>query len=374
MQRSAKAFLDDVDPGSVAGGFRARQAAEIGALGQVPLLSWSYIVSSPVTDAAATAAAAKRLGGPTLIVHVSLAYALQRVDPMPATHDLWWTFVTRHGHVYLAGDADMAQLGGASWHGVWDFGPIVARRGTSGLVLAHPQDTARLPALVAAVDAAVPAVTRVWGTGWARQVAVIVPASAEELAAVGGQDAALSDIAAATVFEAPNPGTGSSSGARILMNPAGLATLTPVGRRIVVQHEVTHVASAASTGPASPRWLVEGFADYVGNLDSGQSVTAAASELRREVAAGTLPGRLPADGAFQSVATGLPQIYEQSWLACRLIAARAGQHGLVRLYRLVGASEGSEATAVDAALHSVLHESTTEFTARWRAYLTAQLA
>ena len=29
------------------------------------------------------------------------------------------------------------------------------------------------------------------------------------------------------------------------------ATLTPVGRRIVVQHEVTHVASAASTGPAS---------------------------------------------------------------------------------------------------------------------------
>jgi hypothetical protein len=373
LQRSTRSFLDDVDGAAAVSDFRHRQSAEIAALADVPLQSWTYSVSAPVTDAASTAGAAKLLGAPTLIVHVTLTYALQHLDTIPASHDLWWTFVKRHGHVYLAGDDAMSAVGGASWRGPWDFGPLVVERGTSSLVLGHPGDAARLPALAAAVDAAVPVVTGVWGSGWAQQVVVIVPASEEELSALGGPGVALTDIGAETVFEGANTAVGAASAARVLMNPAQLDRLTAVGRRIVVQHEITHIATAASTGPASPRWLIEGFAEYVGNLGSGQPVPDAAAELRRSIAQGHLPTQLPGEADFSVAAAALPQTYEESWLACRLIAARAGQAGLVRFYRLVGASEDLPAAATAPAMQSVLHESTAAFTAQWRAYLTAQL-
>jgi hypothetical protein len=46
---------------------------------------------------------------------------------------------------------------------------------------------------------------------------------------------------------------------------------------------------------------------------------------------------------------------------------------LVRFYRIVGASPLSADAAVEGGLRRVLHESTAQFTARWRAYLRTQL-
>lgn len=372
LGRSVPGFLADVDDSAAAADFLHRQQAEITALAQVPLQSWRYAVDSPVTDHAATVAAAHRLGAPALIVHLTLSYALRYADPHPTGHDLWWTFVRRGGRVYVAGDDDMADLGGTSWLGPWDFGPIVVQRGAAGLVLGHPQDAAELPRIAAAVDAAVPVVTGVWGTDWPRQVAVLVPASGAELDAFTGQGTALTDVSAVSVFDSRDS-DGDPLGQRIVVNAGAFAALTPTGLRIVVQHEVTHIASAASTGDSSPRWLVEGFAEYVGNLGSGQPVRVAASELATDVGHGALPAALPTDGEFAAGGTRLPKVYEQSWLACRLIVARAGQDGLVRFYRLVGSSDGAAATAVADALRRVLHESPGVFTGQWRDYLREQV-
>ena len=368
---SAVRFLDDVDRAGASATFRASQTAQIAALQALPLASWNYSVSSTVTDQSILQAAATRLDAPTLIVHLTLSYALAGVDAEPVAHDLWWTFVQRHGHVYAAGANDMSGQGGTSWQGPWDFGPIVVQRGISSLVIGHPADAGQLASLSAAVDAAVPQVSAVWGTDWARTVAVIVPASITEYDALSGANAqgSLSDVSAQTVLESTSD---SKSGARIIMNPAVLATLTPVGRQIVVRHELTHVATAAVTTIGTPTWLVEGFADYVGNLDSGQSVRTAAAELRAEVSHGQLPDSLPSDQDFAAT-TGLAAVYEESWLACRLIAARAGQVGLVRFYTNVAESAQTISDAVSAAVAVALHESVTTFVQQWRAYLRMQL-
>jgi hypothetical protein len=148
--------------------------------------------------------------------------------------------------------------------------------------------------------------------------------------------------------------------------------LSDIGQQITVRHEVTHLAAAADTTAASPQWLVEGFADYVGNLHSGQSVTTIASELRADVHKGRVPTALPTQDQFATDGQSA-QAYEGSWLACRLIARRAGQPALVRFYRLVGASSLDSAGAVGAAFRSVLHETTAQFTAQWRTYLTTLL-
>lgn len=378
LNRSSTRFLADVDTAASAATFRRQQAGEIAALAAVPLRTWTYTVSSPVTDLSTVRAAAKQFGAPASIVHLTLSYALDPVDPAPVTHDLWWTFVQRHGHVYVAGDSNMAGLGGQSWRGPWDFGPIVVHRGANSLVLAHPASAGAIGAISAEVDAAVGAVSAVWGTDWNRQVPVIVPGSAAEFAALGastspgsssGTPPAGADVSAETIFETTD---GADSAARVLMNPSALNALTTVGRQIVLRHEITHVATIASTPIGTPTWLVEGFAEYVGNLGSGQPVAVAASELRAQVQHGQLPAALPSESDFAS-ARGGGAVYEQAWLACRLIATRAGQAALVHFYQLVGASLQPADTAVAAAMRTVLHESVAAFTAQWRADLRTEL-
>jgi hypothetical protein len=373
MKHDAAAFLADVDPASDAADFRVQQQQVFANLMKLPLESWSYHLEGETDAKGAEAAASRRFGTDAIIVRLSLNYALQGVDRIPTHHELWWTFVRHDGDVVVAADNGLAQAGGLSWQGPWDFGPLAVRRGAHSLVIGHADAADALDGIRSTVDAAVPVVTSVWGTDWSQDVAVIVPSTDAELLAQAGQssDATLT-VAAAAISDGQDPVTGDVYGQRLIVNPAALRQLSSIGQQIVVRHEITHIASAAATSAASPTWLVEGFADYVGNLDSGQSVTTTAAELTADVRHGRVPSALPTAGAFSTEGQSA-QAYEGAWLACRLIAQRAGQDGLVRFYRVVGASPLSSDAAVAAGLRRVLHESTAQFTAAWRTYLIAQL-
>jgi len=368
LARDRKAFLADLDSSPAAARYRAAQAATFDNVAGVPLAAWSYQITAPVTGGSVLADAATRYGAAILIARVAFRYQLRDADPAPTGHDVWLTFVRRSGRVLIASDADLAGEGGASWHGPWDFGPVVARRGAASLVLAHPADEARSSDVAAVADEAVAAVTGVWGNGWPRRVVVIDAGSQDEMAAIVGASGG-SDTAAETVADDADP----STGLRVVLSPARLSSL---GLRLVMRHEVTHVATWTLTHASEtlPTWLIEGLADYVANLGSGQAVTAAAGELRAEVASGKIPAALPANDEFTPGGTRLPQVYEEAWLVCRLIAARAGQDALVRLYRQVATTAGSPRDALDAALRRTLGLSTAHFTAQWRQYVRVELA
>jgi hypothetical protein len=368
---SQAAFLDDVDPSAVATAFRTRQSDTFQALTQLPLATWHETVASPVTDPQSTAAAARRYGAAALIVDVQLSYQLRGIDQVPSTHDMWWTFVRRDGRVVVAGDDDLALFGGASWRGPWDFGPLATARGAASIVLAPAGQAGQASAIASEADRAVTAVSRVWTGPWPGHVAMIVASLPAELSAFASA-AVTADASAVTVSDPRDAVTGTLPGLRVVLNPARFDVLTATGRDIVLRHEITHVATSSATGLASPRWLVEGMAEYVANLGTGMSVAHTAAELRAAVVHGRVPTALPPDADLEAGATSA-QAYEQAWLACRLIAARAGQGGLVRFYRLVGASADTSAAAVAAAIQSVLHESSAAFTTAWRAYLVEQL-
>jgi hypothetical protein len=366
------AFLADVDPDRSAARFRTAQAAQFANLSRLPLSRWAYRVDTRTEDHAAERAAGRKLHAAAVVVRITLSYALRRADPAPSEHSLWWTFVRRHGRVVVAGDDALAGAGGAGWRGPWDFGPLTVVDGTRSLVMGH-DPAATLRPLATAVDAAVPAVSKVWREPWTRYVAVVVPGSAAELdAAVGEASSLTTGVAAAAVSDPADPVTGAVTGQRLIVNPAALARLTDVGRQIVLRHEVTHMAAVRSTTAATPPWLAEGFAEYVGNLDSGQPPGVAAAELRADVRAGRAPRQLPRPADFDTGGAAA-QAYQEAWLACRLIAARVGTPGLVRFYRTVGADVTDVDGAVAAALRTVLHETPAAFTAQWRAYVRREL-
>lgn len=82
---------------------------------------------------------------------------------------------------------------------------------------------------------------------------------------------------------------------RVVLDPTGLARLTPAGRRVVLTHELTHVSVRASTLHDLPLWLSEGFAEWVAFRDEGMDPRVVAAALLDRVRAAGPPARLPAD-------------------------------------------------------------------------------
>ncbi|CAA9271286.1 MAG: hypothetical protein AVDCRST_MAG41-2916 [uncultured Corynebacteriales bacterium] len=362
VRRDRAGWLAGVDPAATA--FRERQAALFTNIAAVPLGAWRYTVE-PGDEAGRD----ERGGGWT--VRVTLRYALREVDPAPTARPLVLTFRPAGGRWLISGDDRRTADGARSWRGPWEQGPIVVRRGTASLVLGHPANARRLPAIAAAVDIAVPRVRAVVGAGTPARVAVIVPGDQREMSVLVGEKLVLSTIAAVAVADSVDPSTAQARGQRVVVNPANIDRIGPLGRQVVLQHEVAHVATRGVTGPGTPIWLTEGLADWVGYADSGLPDRQIGDELRAALRTGRWPGRLPTEADFRGDSPRLALAYEEAWSACRFLARQAGPAELLRLYRAVGTA-ADPAAAVDAQLRRSVGMSLPEFTARWRASVRAE--
>ncbi|MFC6886383.1 MULTISPECIES: hypothetical protein [Actinomadura] len=349
------AFLATV--GSAPAAFQAAQARVFDNLRALPLESWEerlVRVESAAPDGGADA------GAGTAVVRLELRYRLRGFDRGQVARTRYLAFAPRSGAWGIVGDG--ARRGLTDDPDIWDGGMLRAVRGRSCLVAGDAGD---LDEIARRLDAAVPAVTSVLGRGWARRAVALVPADPARASALAGEGQDLHEIAAlAAVAPAAGGGRGED---RIIIAPATFGRLNALGRDVVLTHELTHVATGGARDGRTPLWLIEGFADYVGYRGAKVDARTAAGELRREVAAGRLPSALPGAAAFDAGSGRLSQAYQESWLACRMIADRYGETALVRLYRAAG--RAGEA----AALRDVLGLTPGRLTALWRDHLTKEL-
>lgn len=362
LRRDRAGWLAGVDPRAAA--FRRQQDAVFGNIAAVPLGVWRYAVEPGDEDGSTDAAG-------SWTVEVTLRYTLRGVDPAPTARPLVLTFRPAGGRWLLAGDTGAAPDGTRSWRGPWEHGRLLVRGGTHSLVLAHPANAYRMGTLAAVLDAVVPRVRAVVGGVTPARVVVIVPDDQREMAALVGERLVLSAIAAVAVADSVDPARGRATGQRIVVNPANIDRLGALGRTVVLQHEVTHVATRGWTGADTPIWLSEGLAEWVGYADSGLPARQVGDELRAALRRGGWPGRLPTTADFRGDSPRLALAYEEGWSACRLIAERAGPAALLRLYRAVGTA-ADPAAAVDAQLRRAVGLSTAQFTAQWRASVRAE--
>ncbi|MEU9334635.1 hypothetical protein AB0D49_15945 [Streptomyces sp. NPDC048290] len=327
-------------------------------LSALPLADWSYRLTDLDPGA----------GDGTYSADAELSYRVQGYDRAPVTTARSLTLTrAADGTWRLTADRPADQAA----QQLWDQGPVRAVQGTRSLVLGvagAPEGSLRDYAALA--DRAVPAVSDAWGTDWGRRVLVVVPASLEGMAGLLGSPAAsYRGIAAVTTGEVG--ATGDAPADRIIVNPEAYADLGTTGRQVVLTHETTHVATRAHTDAATPLWLSEGYADWVGYRGTDRTPAEIAPELARALAAGEPPENLPADDdfGFTDDPATLARAYESGWLACRMIADRWGEQPLADFYRAVATHETREG-AVASALEKVLGVSEDAFVAEWRAYLT----
>ncbi|MFF3463171.1 hypothetical protein ACWCQN_10915 [Streptomyces sp. NPDC001984] len=327
-------------------------------LHEVPLASWSYRLT------------ALHRTGATATADAELSYRVRGYDKAPVTAARRLTLkLTADGRWYVDSDRPAKKAG----EQLWDQGAVTAVAGEHSLVMGVGQSGGTLRTYARLADRAVPAVSRAWGTDWTRRVVVLVPGSLEQMAGLLGSPASsYRGIAAVTTGEAGGSGTAPAD--RVVVNPDAYALLGEVGKQLVLTHETTHVATRTHTNAATPLWLSEGYADWIGYLGTDRTPAQAAPELARAVRDGDVPDDLPADAdfGFSGDAVRLARAYEGGWLACRMIADRWDEARLGEFYRAVG-THPKRAGAVEDALRKVLGTTQEAFTEQWRDYLRDQL-
>jgi hypothetical protein len=362
-QRQADAFLQTDSTTDVA--FLARQQMLAENLTTLPFTQWQYRLGDRrfTTDAVA-GPLLMRFGTAARAYAVDVDYRLGDVDPQGTRGRRLMVFVPEGTTWKVAADVDTGVF-----REPWDVTPLRAVAGRSVLLLVSG-DSVRSDDVLRQAERAVAAVTAIWGTDWARRVVVIAPRSQTQLGTMlrrPGRD--YTTLAAVATAERGSDVTAPPVN-RVWINPSGFGRITELGRLIVLRHEITHVATGAALPSNFAIWLEEGFADYVGYLQSGVSQDIIASELLADARAGSVPNTLPGKPDFRSTNPQLSQAYEGAWWAARLIAQRYGRATLIDVYR-TALAQPDPRTAVDVALRKVLGLTTAQFTNQWRSSIKA---
>lgn len=226
--------------------------------------------------------------------------------------------------------------------------------------LGDDRSEALLTRVGADVDDAVAAVNGFWGTDWTSEIVVVATGSVDQFVAEAHLDRnrQWSDIAAVAVADDVDLGHRRAGGQRIVLAP-GAAGMTDSALRIVLSHELFHLAARVDTALDAPRWLTEGTADFVARPSAPLSLPA----IGTPAASPALPVDAELDVAGPQRSTG----YDRAWWFARFVADTYGVDGLRRLYLAAcGPGHGDFADA----LHEALGVDLNRLQSQWVRWLT----
>jgi hypothetical protein len=367
LKRDERAFLASID--AYAGqDFIARQRALFTNLAGVPLDSWDYALRPEDTvDVSRLAAStgADELWAPA----VDLRYAIKGADLVPTERPMGYLFARRGSTWYLRSDNALDELGRKTWRGPWDFGPCVVITTNEGIVLYHPGSEAMADRLTTELGTAIAAVSSVWGTEWSQRAALLLPDSLDEMRALVGPGFPVESVVAVAVADRVDTARRLVAGQRVVLSPNGSRALSVASLRVVLRHEITHLAARADTVDGSPMWLLEGFADYVGYRESGITLPQGAPNLAELVKRSGPPAGLPEDKDFRTQGRDLDLAYQEAWSVSRYVSEHYGEPVLLAMYRKLAAAGPVSATETDDLLRAVLGVDRAGLIAGWRQYL-----
>ncbi|WP_139306655.1 hypothetical protein [Nocardioides exalbidus] len=306
-------------------------------------------VTARYVDQVGTVAADGRWSGV-----VELTWQLGGLDEAPSSADVVATFAPVGDGLGIASFGTVAAAG--TRMPLWLRGRLSVARAPDVLVMVDGGG-AEARAVLSRTRRGVDVVRRVLPE-WRGPVVVEVPAGGADLdEALGASPGTYAAIAGVTATA--GQGTGPDAPVHVFVNPDVTDGLRRAGAQVVMSHELTHLATDAARTPLEP-WLLEGFADYVALRDTGlpdrTTLGRAIAAVRRD----GVPRGLPRSADFDTRAAGLQASYEEAWLACRVVADRLGEQGLVSVYGEAAEGQPLERVLARAGLP------TGELTALWR--------
>jgi len=365
-------FLADVDRTNTA--LMAAQGSLYDHLTVIPFGELKFVVHPDLTYDLAEPPLKTRFRLRLYSPAVTMSYKIDGVDDRPVAVPWLPVFGLEKGRWILTDDdtrsvASTRDFAGQAWDAA---GPIEVHRGPRITVVVSAEDHARAGRLVQMSEAALDEVLKVRPDKWPGRVFITAVRDPKVLGAYfsanGGKgDDNVAAIATAVYDEVltwrgggKKPGYASE---RVIFNPRSLDDREDQLSEIL-RHEFTHVAMGPVESDGVPRWLVEGYAEWVGMIDLRTGLWSS----RLFDGGRKIPADLPADKDFYA---DNGQNYVYSWSACRYIADKWGGSQLIALYERYG--KGAVADR-EAALLAVLGVSQPEFVAGWRQYVRQMVA
>ncbi|GAA3280911.1 hypothetical protein Dvina_53120 [Dactylosporangium vinaceum] len=366
QRKDAAAWMADVDQSDPAFGKRQRQ--EFDNLAKLPFaqLEFERTPQSVVKMAAFLPSGAfEKYHAAVRIVPVTIRHRIEGVDSRPVATP-WLAVFAYVGHRWvIAGDGAGKDLPTGEAGQPWDAaGPIAVVRNERVTAVisadAGPADGGQ--GLLELAMTGLQQVAAVKPGGWDGKVLLTAVADrrifdtyfAESQDRVA-QVAAIAVPYYSAVAEWSNRPAYATT--RIVFNPSELSAARGELQHDLT-HEFTHAAMGPVTGPYTPRWVVEGFAEYVAYKD-GHFAAAGIRQALGDLAV----TQFPDDKQFYEE----PRNYVAGWLACRMIAERYTQDRLVAFYEAF-----QRLSEVDSAAREVLGVSRVQLEQQWREYVDVQ--
>jgi len=364
-------WLADLDPRAQE--FRAQQEVVWDNLQQLRPAAIGYELQPVALDLPDAEA---RYGAPTFTPAVVFRYRLDGLDAGNVARPMAPTFVLRGGTWRLASEADAVdRIPAGAEAEPWLRVPVEVHRRGSVLLLTDVGDErsdqllATAESALAEVRAVVPAAATpglvLYATSDSQSLTTYLdPTAGQRLEWV--KAAAVPTFAEVEEWLDEEP-AGSATGSRIVWNQTTLPVTDPTFDRVIV-HEATHAATHALVTDEAPRWVVEGYAEWVAYRDRPEARRVDA-DFERALGDPGFPSRLPGDGRFFLGPQTLN--YTISWQANRYIAERFGEGALNEIFvRLARINDKAETGAQQKqAFAEVLGVSEPELLADFRSWL-----
>jgi hypothetical protein len=366
LAKDRAAFLADVDRRDEA--FAKRQEQVYANLVKLPFAQLSHdLEAAKEYQAQVPTGLRSRYAGMVRAVGVTIRYAITDLDSKPASAPWVPIFGYAEGKWLLVGEVSDKDLPGGTNGQVWDGGPIATSRTRRVVVVVSADDADRGPMLASWAEQALDRVARVRPGGWDGKVLLTAvqdqkifdsyfadsPDRVRKVAAIAVPyydrvpEWYRQDVKFATT--------------RIVFNPTQLLA-SPATIQHDLVHEFTHAAMGPVTTGYTPRWLVEGFAEYVSYR--GRDVDQ--RQLREALTKLQTASGLKEGGSFYEDGVN----YVGAWLACQLIVEQfGGEAKLITLYE-----QFQSVSNADRALTAILGVDSNAFNERWRAYVQQRKA
>jgi hypothetical protein len=293
---------------------------------------------------------------------VTIVYQIEGVDTKAVSTPWSPVFVMSGGHWKIGAEVTDKGLPYGENGQPWDAaGPITVLRGKRVVAVLSADDSARGPSLLDLAERGLDRLAKTRSGGWDGKVFVTAvqdqrifdtyfadsPERIKQVAAIAvpyytGVPDWSGNVAYATT--------------RIVFNPKELSA-QPEALQHDLTHEFTHAAMGPVTTGYTPRWLVEGFAEFAA-YNAEPKVPADA--VKRALGSLDVSAGLPTDKAFYDE----PRNYIGAWLANKMIAEKYGQAKLIALYE-----DFQKTTSIDVAVKETLGVEKAALDKQWQQYV-----
>ncbi len=231
------------------------QAAALGVVG------WREELSTPVADLSPPDTPADQL-----VLSVNRHWRIEGIDTWERASSVVYTFVRTDSGWRVRADDALDRIGWASDRQLWEITDVDVVRRDRVLVVGDA-GTNRLESVA---DVTAEALARfderwdpAWDRAWAGSVMVLVPDGLSRLEELLRPTGDASRFVAFTTLDIDRGDGWQVVSPRIVTQESNLSRRSVERQIEVMVHELVHVASVHESGPATPLWLHEGFADWV---------------------------------------------------------------------------------------------------------------